>query len=146
MVREDILGILKTAIQKGKNLQQTAQSLINAGYPEAEVTEASKSVESYVFQPTQIQRPASPKAPVPRQQFYPGKSPQVVSQYYSPAPVEYIQRSQQVVQRVSGYNSEGDRAGKAVTIIMVIILAVLIGILLMVFLFKDELMSIINNL
>jgi len=144
MVREDILGILKTALQKGKNLPQTVQSLINAGYPEAEVNEASKSVENYVFQPTQVQRPVKPATPIPQPSQ--GQSPQIISDYYSPPQVVYVRQPQQFAQRVSGYGEDGEKAGKAVTIVMMIILAVLIGILLMVFLFKEELMSIINNL
>ena len=45
MVREDIFGMLKTALERGKNLNQTAQSLINSGYARNEVDAAVKEMQ-----------------------------------------------------------------------------------------------------
>jgi hypothetical protein len=39
-MREDIVGMLKNAIDHGGNLQRVAQSLINSGYPMKDVKEA----------------------------------------------------------------------------------------------------------
>lgn len=40
MVREDILGGLRNAIERGEDIEQARQSLINAGYPEKDVDDA----------------------------------------------------------------------------------------------------------
>mgnify|MGYP001581694869 CR=1 FL=1 len=44
MVREDILGGLRNALERGETLEQARQSFINSGYPEKEVDEAAASV------------------------------------------------------------------------------------------------------
>lgn len=179
MVREDILGILKTAVQKGRNLQQSAQSLKNAGYPENEVDDAVNSINNYIFQPTQIQKPVVSNSNVqnPPPQFVKGQTPQYVSNYSSATPqrivpqnipaqnvplsnapvannnnnnFQQVQPVQQVVQTpqyVSNYEGKPkDKAGKVITMVMVALLIILIGILVMVFAFKPEIMSFIDNL
>ena len=46
MVRSDILGILKGAMQKGEEVNNVAQSLVNAGYPPVEVQAAVSHINS----------------------------------------------------------------------------------------------------
>ena len=170
MVREDIFGMLKTAAQRGKNLHQTAQSLVNSGYLKSEVDEA---VQAFTMQgpgfqsaPTIIQKPQpvqQPKLPAPA-----GQTKQVVSSYSYPSqpymqpaiypPQQYLQPSQfyqpqpifpqaQFPQIVSNYEQPKKPAiGKMITIIMIAMLAALIGVLVIVFLFKEELTNFINGL
>lgn len=46
MVREDILGGLRNALERGETLEQARQSFINSGYPEKEVDEAALSLSA----------------------------------------------------------------------------------------------------
>ena len=46
MVREDILGGLKNALERGESMQEAKETFISAGYPKADVEEASVSLES----------------------------------------------------------------------------------------------------
>ena len=45
MVREDILGGLKNALERGESMQDAKASLISAGYSQAEVEEALATLE-----------------------------------------------------------------------------------------------------
>jgi len=172
MVREDIFGMLKTAAQRGKNPQQTAQSLVNSGYLKSEVDEA---VNAFTMQGPGFQQPAPTiiQKPQPVQQPRPpapvGQTKQIVSSYSYPSqpymqpviypPQQYTQPSQfyqpqpimpqfsQFPQIVSNYEQPKRPAiGKMITIIMIAMLAALIGVLVIVFLFKPELENFINNL
>ena len=169
MVRDDIFGMLKTALQRGKNLQQTAQSLYNSGYPKNEVDEAVQAINTYGFQQP-VSQSVLPQKPIPpiKQPVQTGQTQQIVSAYpsiqyqqppvvqyqqpippqfyYQPQPI-YPQQFQPSPQIVSNYGQEiKPPKGKIMIIIMIAMLVVLIGILVAVFLFKDELTSFINNL
>ena len=158
MVREDILGMLKIALQRGKNLQQTAQSLINSGYPKEEVDDAVQAINSYGFQQPIRQPIFQPKQVIPPRQPAPiGKTQQIVSYYPAsqsrqPVPSGFYYQPQQffppeIVQRVSSYEqAPKGKTGNLVIIIMVIMLVILLGILVTVFLFKPELTEFINGL
>ena len=164
MVRADILGMLKTALQRGKNLQQTAQSLYNSGYPKNEVDEAVQAINTYGFQQPATQ-PVLPQKPIPppKQPAPQGQTQQIVSsypypqfqqpvplyqppQFYQPPPF-FPQQFPQFPQIVSNYEQNAKpQKGKILIIIMIAMLVVLFGILVAVFLFKEELTTFINNL
>jgi hypothetical protein len=167
MVREDILGMLKVVLQKGKNLQQAVQSLYNSGYQKKEVDDAVKMLNNYEFQfplpqsnriqkPKPVQQPVSP-API-------GQTPQVVSAYPSPAAPNFYQPKAfsataqfyqpqqfypaqffQSPQVVSAYESK-PKTGRMIIIVMIIMLFILLGILAVVILFKPQIENFINNL
>jgi hypothetical protein len=74
-MRDDILGMLKNAIDHGGNPQRIAQSLVNSGYPLKDVKEALDYVVSTTPEPQQqeaqqipqqndIPKPVMPKPPV----------------------------------------------------------------------------------
>lgn len=159
MVQEEIIGMLRIALQRGKNLQQTVQSLYNSGYPRDEVDEAVQTLKMYSFQqPIQPPQPIKrqiqqPKQPAPQEQ-----TQQIVSYYPAPKfqqpisqPTQFYQPQQifppEIVQRVSNYEQTPKaNIGKIITIVMVIMLVILLGILVAVFMFKPELENFINNL
>ena len=60
-MREDILGMLKNAIEHGGNPARIAQSLINSGYPQTEVQQALSYVTSTM--PSTQGNPNSPVTP-----------------------------------------------------------------------------------
>lgn len=57
-MRDDILGGLKNALERGSSLEDAIRSFINAGYPEAEVREAAQAI-----QPTGTTMTALPQVP-----------------------------------------------------------------------------------
>ncbi len=70
--------------------------------------------------------------------FLPGKG----SSGIGPAPKAPI-----IVQKVSGYGSQGPKPiSKAITFLLIFILVLLLGLLAVVFFFKDELVELFNNL
>ncbi len=165
MTRADIFGMLKIALQKGGNLQQTAQSLYNSGYPKEEIDEAIQALNMQSVQPpaqtTIVKNPtAQPKKPI--QSAPKGQSPQIISsysvpsspqqQFYQPQPqpvpvYQQPQQTQQVIQKVSDYTQNPKiKMGTIMTLIMVAMLLILIGILVVVFMFKPEITDFINNL
>ena len=56
MAKEDILGGLKNAVEKGENPQDAAQSFINAGYSEKEVNDALRELTKAVPKALDIPR------------------------------------------------------------------------------------------
>lgn len=174
MVRDDIMGMLKVALQKRKNLPQIIQSLYNSGYSKEEVDEAVKLLDSVnSFQPVQITpAPKTPMIQQPKQStasVSPGQTKQIVSAYpynvqqpvfYQPQPVyspvqpaqayqpnSYPAQFIPAQQIVSNYGQPKKFSmGKTITIIMVVMLMILLGILAVVIMFKPELENFINNL
>jgi len=54
MVRGDIVGGIKIALSKGKNLQEIIQSFYNAGYQKQDIDEAVNQIKSENYQPQVI--------------------------------------------------------------------------------------------
>jgi hypothetical protein len=176
MIRDDIIGMLEIALQKGKNLQQTIQSLYNSGYPKAEVDEAVQILKNPAVQQPVIVMPVQKPVVVqqPKQPVAAGQTKQVVSAYPYPVQQQFYQPQQQsqpqpVFQQaqptqfyqpnlypaqilqspqiISNYEQPKKFSmGKTITIIMVVMLMILLGILALVIMFKPELENFINNL
>jgi hypothetical protein len=129
MVKEEILEGLKYALAKGEPLPQAMMSFYNAGYLKKDIEEAARVLQAP--QLLQTQQPTQPVQQPPQQQAQPGQLPQ--------APVK-------VVQRVSEYRERPKTAGKAVILMLVFFLVLLLGVLVAVFLFKDELSELLGNI
>src|SRR3972149_1133242 len=182
MIRDDIFGTLKTALQRGKNLQQTVQSLYNSGYLKEDVDDTLQVLQTSGFQapnqPPIIKRIITPqkqsKTPVQL-----GPTTPVISSYayqYQPQfsqpqipmqkpmqqpPIQFAQPplvmpGQQfyqpmpyspATQNVSAYEQKPvEQVGKMITIIKIAMLIALLGILIVIFVFREELTNFINNL
>jgi hypothetical protein len=129
MVKEEILEGLKYALAKGEPLPQAMMSFYNAGYLKKDIEEAARVLQAP--QLLQTQQPTQPVQQPPQQQVQPGQLPQ--------APVK-------VVQRVSEYRERPKTAGKAIILMLVFFLVLLLGVLVAVFLFKDELSELLGNI
>jgi|GEM_PF-1616881 len=46
MIREDIYGGLKNALDRGEDLEKAVRTFVNAGYPESDVREAAQAIAS----------------------------------------------------------------------------------------------------
>ena len=65
MVREDILGGLKTALARGQTLRQAMMSFYNSGYLKQEIEEAAKALQVEKNQPLQPQFAQGPSETAP---------------------------------------------------------------------------------
>jgi hypothetical protein len=129
MVKEEILSGLKYALAKGEPLPEAMMSFYNAGYLKKDIEEAARALQ--IPQLSQTQQPLQqPTQPV-QQQVQPGQLPQT--------PVK-------VVQRVSEYKERPKTAGRAIILMLVFFLVLLLGVLVAVFLFKDELSELIGSI
>ena len=129
MVKEEILEGLKYALAKGEPLAQAMMSFYNAGYLKKDIEEAARVLQAPQLQPTQ--QLAQPVQQPLQQQAQPGQLPQT--------PVR-------VVQRISEYRERPKTAGKALILMLVFFLVLLLGVLVAVFLFKDELSELLGNI
>ena len=61
MVRQDLIGALKNAIERGETLFEAKVSLVNAGYSRLDIEEALKSVRNS----------SKRDIPIPKKRFLP---------------------------------------------------------------------------
>ena len=184
MVRDDILGGLRTALARGQTLRQSMMSFYNAGYVKEEIEEAAKALQIEKNQPLQPQFAPGPVAPIfqrsasaekdstekPKevlsqtaklaQPTSPAKPQtiQKVSAYGQPAQKPQAQPTKptpaqpakpQTIQKVSAYVQPkpaqkplvAKPKGKAIIFILLGLLILLIGGLIAIFFFKDEILS-----
>ena len=135
MVNQDILGALKSAMIRGQSLQSAMQTLTNTGYPQNEIQTAAKFLEEGE-QPQQVQQSQPVKkikqvVQPPEQSLEPEKTPQKVS--------SYEQINQRVIKKQTQQNKE--KGSKVLAITLIIILAILLGALIALFLFKDQIIT-----
>ncbi|GAH73722.1 unnamed protein product [marine sediment metagenome] len=124
MVKEEIVEGLKYAVAKGESLPKAMMSFYNAGYLKKDVEEAARALQVPQLPQTQPQQPL-------QQQIQPQQIPQT--------PVK-------VVQKVSAYGERPKSAGKALILMLVFFLILLLGVLVAVFLFRDELSELLGNI
>lgn len=140
MVNEEILGGLRSALERGESLKKAINTLSNSGYKKEEIEEAAKAlteqvIESPMLSATNI-APISPKIqqpiftqPVQKVSAYGEQTQQVIQQPFLAQP-----------QRVSNYGVESSRE-KAIIFVLISLLVFLIGLLITIFLFKQQLIN-----
>ena len=142
-MREDILGMLKNAIEHGGNPARVAQSLINSGYPAQEVQQALAYITSTMPQSSTQGNPNSQITPQTINQNQPHTQgmpsvptppiSQVSPQIQTPPAPQYILKPLPSTK----YNPGG--TGKL--IFMIFILLILVGSLISVIIFKDKILN-----
>ncbi|NCO11804.1 hypothetical protein CO038_03545 [Candidatus Pacearchaeota archaeon CG_4_9_14_0_2_um_filter_39_13] len=125
MVREDIFGGLKNALDRGEDLENAARTFINAGYSESEVREAAHSLVSGSDIDSQDRLPKLPQQPNYTRSPERASERQVSSPRYQPS-------------RRQGID------WKLVTLSSILI--VLIGILAVSFFFKSQITDFFTGL
>jgi len=128
MVKEEILEGLKYAVAKGEPLPEAMMSFYNAGYLKKDVEEATRVLQA-------------PQLPQTQQFIQPDQQP--LQQQTQP---EQLQTPVRVVQRVSEYRERPKTMGKALIFTLVFFLILLLGILVAVFLFRDELAELLGGI
>lgn len=119
---EEIVDGLKYAVSKGEPLEKAMMSFFNAGYPKEEIEQAARSLNL-------VQAQAAPGQPTQQTQQE-GTGGQ----------------QQGPVQRVSAYGKKPSQSGKVITMILGFVLILLLGILVSVFLFRQEISDFLTNL
>lgn len=142
MVREDILGGLKSSIQRGEPLKKAMITFYNAGYRKEEIEEAAKFLvqSQRIIQPqlpVQIKKKVSPAKKILLGR---GQPIQKVSNYQAPSQIQIPQ------QKVSSYEEPKKPKKKIWIILLIFFLVILLGVLLSAFLFKNELMEMIGEI
>lgn len=165
MVNEGILGGLKLALSKGESLKQAMMSFYNAGYKKEEIEEAAKALQKEGEQKEIPQKPREPIKQKPVQKHSKIKKLiQKVSTYGEPTKIKppvkqempaapeklkkqkIITQPQKVnSQKVSIYEKQKPK-GKLIIILLIFFLLFLLGALVAVFLFKNELVNFFNKL
>ncbi len=149
MVKEDILGGIRNAVARGGSLKDAMQSFYNAGYPKEEIEAAAREFQREQMQGSSVQpsnqqiNRQNPSQQNPQQQ---PTSSQPVS---SSMPVQPVQRaSPQPVQQtntgvVSQYPQKSNKTGWIIFFIVLLVILIITGVLL--FVFKDKIISLLNG-
>ncbi len=175
MVNEAILGALKSALARGESLKKAMMTVYNAGYKREEISEAARLINEggsspqtqpiqqvnakqsqqsataqtlapsgeLSLEPKQLKKSAKQTQQPQIQQLQTQQPP--VTQQQVQQPTQQIP-AQNVIQKVSGYGQPPTQKSKTMIILLGFLLLFLIGTLVTIFLFKDELLGFFNNL
>jgi len=110
MVREDILGGLRTALARGQTLRQAMMSFYNAGYVKEEIEEAARTLQAEKNQPLQPQFVPGLITPIfqrtnPMESNSNEKPKEVLSQT-AKLPQSVQPTKPQTIQKVSAYGTQ----------------------------------------
>ena len=159
MVRSDLIGGIKVSLSSGQKLKDVMQSFFNAGYKKEDVEEAARILRNQTVQQSLSQQ--SIKSQIPQMQ-----KPNVI-QSLSQIPLQKITTSQPMPQQksvfqpvgqkqlpmipqaprqvISSYPTQEKKSIDMVTVLLIVLLALLLGVLASVFLFKTQLLEFINQ-
>ncbi len=141
MVNPDIVGGLKSAITRGYSLDEAMLSFLNAGYKKAEIEEASQSLQSQIASgAVASELPPQPVLGAKQNESKVVKQT-VPPQQFQPAPPKQV-----VTKGVAAYTNFDTTRIKTITIVLAILLVVLIGILGLMYLFKNQIIDFFNSL
>lgn len=132
-MREDILGMLRNAIEHGGNPSKVAQSLINSGYSMKEVKEALDFITSN----NQIVQQANPQQ-VQNQTQQPKSQSKQVQGIEAPPPPQQLTPLKPLPSQKTNPHGIGK------IIILVIALLLLVGALTATIIYKDELLGLLG--
>ena len=125
MVKEDILGGIKNAIARGSSLKDAMQSYYNAGYSKEEIEQAAREYQmQYSSQSQQSQKIIQP-APT---------SPKSLIQNTKPNPQANFKKYEQKSNNKLGW-----------IIFFIVLLIIVISAAVLLFVFKDKIINLINN-
>lgn len=122
MTKEDILGGLRNAMSKGASLKDAMQSFYNAGYKKEEIEQVAREFQSQ----QKIQQNQNQQMQIQKSQ-----SKQQTNQY------KQSLQSQDYIKPQS--------SNKGWIIFFIILLLILIGAAISLFIFKSEIIELINN-
>lgn len=143
MVNEEILGGLRSALNRGESLKKAMMSFYDAGYKKEDIEVAARALQEEKFGQS-IQQTQPTGQPVQQAKKIQQAQP---AQQIKSGPETVSQQPIRTVQRVSNYEQENFNPGREwLLFVMIALLLVLVGILAAVFLFKEELTEFFNKL
>jgi|WetSurMetagenome_2_1015567.scaffolds.fasta_scaffold249325_2 hypothetical protein len=154
MVNSDLVGGLRSALERGEPLKKAMVSLFNAGYKREEIEDAARNLDSAPVMG--VVQPKKPMvvAPLPKSPSVPEKKPvqsipakPVKEEKLKPVKVQQYPQLQTapVVQTVSSYERP-PADDKAVITVLTIILIFLLSLLVTIFIFKNEIVNFFSNM
>jgi len=144
--REDILGALKAGLIRGGSLKRVMMTIYNAGYEKGDIEEAAAALQqSSPFQEffgtkSLVAKP-KPIEPIPL--VTSPKPVKVESKLIQQLPP--LKQQPKVIQQYKKVSDYGRQKSKIVLIILIFSLIMIVGILIGLFLFKSELIELLNN-
>jgi hypothetical protein len=127
-MNEEILGGLKSALERGESMKKAMMTFFNSGYKKEEIEEAARALSEVAETKPQVPVvPEKKQVPPPKTppQTYPKQTPQKVSSYGEKIPV----------------NQPPNAKGKKIIFILFFLLAFLVVLLILIFLFKQQLID-----
>ena len=141
MVKEEIVEGLRLAVEKGEPLNKAMMSFYNAGYLKAEIEEAARALQVPHFAEMQDEGQLIRNQPPSQNK---GSSQNVYSPTYNLQ--SSLQPPQNFIQRVSDYEGKSKPMSGILIFTLVFSLLFLLGLLVAVFLFKEELTILFNKI
>ena len=175
MAKEEIVAGLQRGLAKGQSLEAAMMSFYNAGYLKEDIEDAARflqnpqlqqssspmsSVTQPVTQPQQTtQQPQTVQPQQTQVQTQPVTQPQQTTQQPSTTqqpkqmpwqqkqPIQSLPGQQPIatVQKVSAYGKKPSSLWTAITFILIFFLLALIGALIAIFLFREEIINFLNE-
>jgi hypothetical protein len=161
MVNEEVVGGLISGMERGESLKKAMITLFNAGYKKEEIEEAAALVNQIGIQTKVITPKVLPEQPKLIEAEKSGKlnssqiNPQTFASPIATNPSEKLVvprepsltssstkriNEEKTVQKVSSYTKDSSKE-KMMIFLLVALLVFLVGILVAIFLFKDELVN-----
>lgn len=129
MVNDEILGGLKSALERGESMKRAMMTLFNAGYNKGEIEEAARNLTE----------------PSTNQLQLPIKTIPQTAQVTSPQILQKPTQIFQPVQKISGYGEENPKE-KIIIFVLISLLIFLITLLITIFLFRQNLIDFFSSL
>jgi cobalamin biosynthesis Mg chelatase CobN len=154
MVNEEIVGGLKNALERGDSIKRAMMTFFNAGYDKKEIEDAAATLLNYSSETKSITNPPEPESKK-AENTEDISTPQIiqkVSKYGEdiktkqiPKPKEVLPNIKKPIQKDSPSQTMTSKE-KAIIIILICLLIFLVGLLLTIFLFRQELIDFISSL
>ncbi len=176
MPNEEIIGGLKSALERGQSLQEAMMSLFNSGYKKEEIEEAARNLmqqraeiqaqpQPPIKTPETSQIKQTPKTLPSKKETFQKPQPKSIPQQQIPSPPKKTisqkketetqkTKPQQVskqkpVQKISSYEQpkqkEKKPKEKIIIFTLIFLLVFLVGLLGVIFLFKQQLINFFSN-
>lgn len=146
---QEILGGLKTAIERGETLKDAMMTFYQAGYDKYEIEDAARA---YLNQQRSgedglnVGQRLQPSVPEKKEEIKRQEMNKPVEAQNMPIIEKKRELTQQVASAYTGMKKPAPTKNNAVTIILILVLLMLVGVLAAVFLFRNELVDFINKM
>jgi hypothetical protein len=170
MVNEEILGGLKSALERGHSLERAMISLFNAGYKRKEIEEAAVALlesrpslqvqtqaelaqeKERIKSPppdmtAQIRAKSAPELQAPSAQV-PMPPPSMPKPTLVQKPIQPQKPLERSVQRISSYGRVEPKESskeKGIIIVLIILLVLLVGLFAAIFLYRQQFIDFLNS-